>query len=135
MRESWQAVVCLPLMELSPAHGLARVFVASLARSPVGVPVPQAIGGAVVSSPIIARIRVGGRVVAVPIAIVGGVAVAIVGSGAGRERPKGKPADETCRKCPAAIVRPAPSPTVAAPTSTPPPLDLFGRGRSRDLLD
>src|SRR4051794_38453616 len=105
MRESWQAVVCLPLMELSPAPVLAPVFMDPLARSPIGVPVPQAIRGPVVSGPIIARIGVGGRVrvgsrvvavavpwigvgrriVAVPrirvaVAIVGRIAVAIVGT-------------------------------------------------------
>src|SRR3954453_3193888 len=118
-----------------PISGLAGL-------PPVGPPI---IGRAVVSPPIVgAPVRVvpvggwcivGGRVVAVPGAIVGGVAVAIVGSGAGRERPEREAADETCRKCPAAIVGSAPPPAVAAKAVPAPPPDLFGWGRSRDLLD
>src|SRR5215210_3448615 len=74
-------------------------------------------------------IGVGGRVIAVPIAVVGGVAVAIVGSGASRE-PEQATGDGPCCDS-AAVIRSAPTPT--APAAPPP--DLFGRGSSRDLLD
>src|SRR5688500_10495093 len=94
---------------------LALVFMDPLARSPIGVTVTPAIRRPVVRGSVVARvgvggrvrvgrrvvavavpwIGVGGRVIAVPIAV-GRIAVAIVGPGASRQRPKCEAADKTC---------------------------------------